>query len=98
MIYKPSPRSIPVRIEKRPVAFATGLFLHRRGAPRGRPVVNVDDSLNWTENHTDSRAGSPRASPYNKLQTIFIFAKRPTMNDYFVPKMRSPASPKPGTM
>lgn len=75
MIYKPSPRSIPVRIEKRPVAFATGLF-YTVGAPRGRPVVNVDDSLNWTENHTDSRAGSPHAIPYNKLQTIFIFDER----------------------
>lgn len=96
MIYKPSPRSIPVRIKKS--CRLCDSFFYTVGAPRGRPVVNVDDSLNWTENHTDSRAGSPRANPYNKLQTIFIFAKRPTMNDYFVPKMRSPASPKPGTM
>ena len=72
MIYKPSPRSILARIKKRACRICDRPFLHRRG----RHVVNVDDSLNWTENHTDSRAGSPRASPYNKLQTIFIFDER----------------------
>lgn len=38
MIYKPSPRSILVRIEKRPVAFATGLFYTVGGRHVGDPL------------------------------------------------------------